>query len=261
MLKCAGARLGTGGGTPTDHQAYNDELAELRRAERIPDDSCAWVASLRAKAAMSPQLATQYADLAQQRHDQRVLEITSQIQSALTRRISWPDLDNPATARDEIPRVYALLDQLWCHDANAAMKAQTDVEAWAALREKGISDEQTCRATPTCMGARIAVPLCQAIAIRRAAMRRIAQERANPAGVDLNTLHELGQQAEENDAIAADLKARYAAVSRTRHSATLRATRTQRPAAGTSGRADRPTSRGRDRGLHLRPRRPMAATS
>ena len=106
----------------------------------------------------------------------------------------------------------ALVDQLWCYDANAAMKAQTDVEAWAALREKGISDEQTCRATSTCTGARIAVPLCQAIAIRRAAMRGIAQERANPAGVDLNTLHELGQQVQDNDAIAADLKARYAAV-------------------------------------------------
>jgi hypothetical protein len=93
------------------------------------------------------------------------------------------------------------------------MRAQTDVEAWAALREKDISDEQTCRATPTCMGARIAVPLCQAIAIRRAAMRGIARERANPARVvDLNTLHELGQQVQEKDAIAADLKARYAAV-------------------------------------------------
>ena len=180
-------------------KAYNDELAELRRSERIPDDSCVWLASLRAKAVMSPLFSTRYADLAQQLRDRRVLDITSQIQSALTQRISWPDLDDPATARDEIPRVNALVDPLWCYDASAALKAQTNVEIWDALREKGISDEQTCRATATCMGARIAVPLCQAIAIRRAAMRGIAQERANPAGVvDLNALHELGRQVQEN---------------------------------------------------------------
>jgi hypothetical protein len=129
-------------------RAYNDELAELRQVERIPDDSCVWVASLRARAVTSQFFSTQYADLAQTRRDRRVVEITSQIQSALTQRISWPDLDDPATARDEIPRVNALVDQLWCYDAPAALKAQTDVEAWAALREKGISDEQTCRATP-----------------------------------------------------------------------------------------------------------------
>ena len=146
-------------------EAGDDELAELKQAEQTPDDSCENIAGLRAKAAASPHFSKQYNDLAQQRRDQRVREITSRIQGALTRRISWPDLEDPTTGREDIPDTRALVEQLRCYDGDAATRVQPDVDAWAAAREKAISDEQTCRAAPSCMGARIAVPLCQAIAI------------------------------------------------------------------------------------------------
>jgi hypothetical protein len=157
-------------------------------------------------------VASEYSKLAQERRDDRVRRVTGEIGSWLKAFVSLQDADNPAQAREDIPKTRALLEDLHCYDAAAADKLRADVDAWASAREKAISDEETCRATPACMGARVAVPLCEAIATRRGAMQDIARQRANRAGaVNLALVHDLRQQVQEDDATITELRAKYLA--------------------------------------------------
>ena len=70
--------------------------------------------------------------------------------------------------------------------------------------------EKQCRATPACMGARIAVLICDELGQRRALVQQIATEKANPSGVvNLATLHDLGTSIQSLDAMLADARAAY----------------------------------------------------
>ena len=80
----------------------------------------------------------------------------------------------------------------------------------AAKVAKMIADEQACRATPTCMAARVAKEICNDIATLKDVKRQIADEKANPGGVvDLELLHGLGERQQANEAAIRDEKAQY----------------------------------------------------
>jgi hypothetical protein len=158
-------------------------------------------------------VASEYDKLAQDRRAERVRGITGEIGSWLKAFVPLQDVDNPAQVRDDIPKTKALVEDLRCYDAAAAAKAQADVDAWASAREKAIADEEACRADPACMGARVAAPLCEAVAGRRGVLQDIARHRAKAGGAsDATVLHDLGLQVKEYDATIAELRGKYTAI-------------------------------------------------
>lgn len=89
------------------------------------------------------------------------------------------------------------------------------VEKWASRVEELLADESKCRASPECMAKRVidgtGPEMCPIIADRNEALRQIAAERANPAGVvNLATLHDLGERVQIDNSNIAKLKAEYA---------------------------------------------------
>ncbi len=120
---------------------------------------------------------------------------------------------NPGAHRKDIDDAKAILEQIRAADEGAATTAQPDFDSWLTEWEKYISDEETCRAAPKCLADRVAVPLCEAIAGKREALRGIAQERRNPAGVvNLTALHDMGEDAQIDEATIQELRAKYAAL-------------------------------------------------
>ena len=194
----------------------SDLLQKYQNDERALGDSCEDIASLEATAATIRQqdptegMVSRYTVLAQSRRAERVRSLNYQLQMAISSRASLSEAQDPSDALEAIPKARALLDRLQCYDADAAATVRSNFDGWASGVEKAVADERRCRATPACMGARVAAPLCDAVQARRDAVQRIAHERANPAGVvDLTTLHDLGQAVQDNDATIAELKAKY----------------------------------------------------
>jgi hypothetical protein len=211
-----------------DEQQRNDaeDAAALTTREEVArlGSSCADVAAL-GKAAVArsrdrvrysgPTAAEEYRSLAARRRSERVGSIGPDIRRQIQLTRPTTEMD-PAATRGKISTIKALLEDLRCYDESAAAKIQADVDSWAAALEQAVSDEESCRTTPRCMAARIAIPLCEAITSRREALQSIATERRNPAGVvDLNTLHDLGQRVQDADATIAQLRTTYTATTRT----------------------------------------------
>jgi hypothetical protein len=145
-------------------------------------------------------------------HRGHVYELTHGITGKMDQPPHLEAMDTPSDARTTVVQpVLELQAQLRQYDADAADKLQARVDAWSAGVDKQIADEEKCRQTPQCMGDRIALPLCDAIADRRDAAQSIVKERSNPGGVvDLSALHDLGQRIQQDDAAIASLKRQYA---------------------------------------------------
>jgi len=102
-----------------------------------------------------------------------------------------------------------------CFDPDAAKTTTAEVEQWATSLENQIAEEERCRATPACMGARIAEQICPVLDERRETAAQISTEKRNPAGVvNLAVLHDLGQKLQYEDATIARLKAEFATAAR-----------------------------------------------
>lgn len=129
-----------------------------------------------------------------------------------TLRLAEANLDD---VRKLIAEACALPAGITCFDPEAAKTTTAEVETWATSLEGQIAEEEKCRATPACMGARVAEQLCPVLDERRETAAAITTEKRNPAGVvNLATLHDLGQKLQYEDAMIARLKSEYAAAAK-----------------------------------------------
>lgn len=129
--------------------------------------------------------------------------------------------DTPDGARadvaDESPmqaiaRMRVKIEALRATNPDVASKAGQILDGLEQSMKSRIDAETKCRATPACMGERIAALACSAISDRRGAAQAIVDEKKNPAGViDLVKLHDLGQAVQDLDARIATWKKQYLA--------------------------------------------------
>jgi hypothetical protein len=191
-----------------DRKQDDDERVKFEADRNRFADSCTDLAELEkaASAAKKPNVASRYRATISERRASSVRKI---VQSLEWRTGRAPKVE---VGRDEIAAARKSVEDLRCFDEDAAIKAKATVDAWATGVEKAVADEDACQASAACMGARAAVPVCNAIRDRRTYVNEIAQERRNPGGVvDLNALHDLGQRIQDIDAGLPGLKADYKA--------------------------------------------------
>jgi hypothetical protein len=120
-------------------------------------------------------------------------------------------LSDPNDARRSVADVRKKAGLLRCYDTTAGAEMDEKMTRWIANLDTAITQELACRASPECMAQRTAGQLCGVLAERRDAAHQIQVEKSNPGGVvDLETLHDLGQKIQFDDANAAQLRARYA---------------------------------------------------
>lgn len=202
-----------------DIQQYNEDALRLK-------SSCADIAELERRAStVGPKTAIRYHDEAARRRDTQVQAIKTRLVVEFERAKQWTRAyfaagDTPDGARSDLaaptPResfatMRSLIDQLRCYEPDAASEMAKGVDGLAANTETMIADETKCRATPACIGPRMAANLCQWIADRRSAAHDIQTEKKNPAGVvDLVKLHDLGEAVQTLDAQIASGKAQFA---------------------------------------------------
>lgn len=143
----------------------------------------------------------------------------AEIQKRTTKvhRLAEEDLGD---VRKLIAEARALPAGITCFDPEAAKATTAEVETWATSLEGQLAEEEKCRATPACMGARIVEQLCPILDERRETAAAITTEKRNPAGVvNLSTLHDLGEKLQYEDSMIARLKSEYAAAARKAFSA------------------------------------------
>jgi hypothetical protein len=143
--------------------------------------------------------------------------ITSKVEHAMGQRSDMAEVESPDDGLGQVEEARRTLAELDCYrpDASRAADLRVRLDAWAASVERGVAEEKRCRATPLCMGDRIAEPLCEAIRDRRLCFEQMATERRNPSGyVNKGTLHDLGRQIQDDDAKIAALRKEYAHVAR-----------------------------------------------
>ena len=229
-------------------QVYEDNENVYRENMKRLKGSCEDIKTLAdmAVAAPTPEIRDRYQRRAITARNSRMEDIPREIQSLISRH-GWgatdlPNFADPTEARKEIEYARSLVTELRCYDAaateiptesesadayrirnaqpvglpvDAGVTAQGDaelVERWAADREAAIQTEINCRATPDCMGARAAVPICKLIAERADAVRSMARERQNPSGyVDKAVLHDLGSDIQRDDEELRKLKGDFVA--------------------------------------------------
>lgn len=110
-------------------------------------------------------------------------------------------------------QMISALEEIKCLDAEAAGEPATRVSARNTEIKVLLDAETACRSSAPCLGGRAASQLCQLIPNRAAAAADIAKERANPGGVvDLQKLHDLGQNVQDFDAAIAKWKTSYASL-------------------------------------------------
>lgn len=154
--------------------------------------------------------AGRYRLLARQQRDGQIRLRRDDIKKRTAKEYTLGEVDLSVVRRD-ITATRALPTEMRCYDIEAANATSAEVETWAKAMEKAVSEEETCRATPACMGARIAGQLCPILVDRRETAAQIAAERRNPGGVvNLATLHDLGEKLQYADAMVAKLKSEYA---------------------------------------------------
>ncbi len=188
-----------------ERQAQNRAKEEdLQRAERERDAATRAQAAQDQRGELRAELAQKFANAFRQTDmsDLEEVEDLSALRASL------------ASSKSELEGVVSKLREV---DSTAADQAQADIDAWVAKREKPITEEETCRATPKCIAdrseRRIALDICRNIDVRKGAYADIAQERSNPSGVvDLNRLHGLGETIQEADSKLATLRKDYARV-------------------------------------------------
>lgn len=165
-------------------------------------------------------IVSQYETLLEERRASGMRSITTKIDSITKKRLSLMDVEDPASARVDIEPTRNLVSELVCYDAGAAAAKKDEVDGWARELDENVSIEISCRASPKCMGGRLAKPICDALSDKRAAQQGIAEERRNPSGVvDLRALHDLGERIQDDDATIADLERKYASMTRQSFSA------------------------------------------
>jgi hypothetical protein len=219
--------------TPDQRKAYavcwqsvqRDQRRYASDAARLTD-SCADIASLRAIAGeVVPSVARAYLDEADRREKRQAAQIKAVTAELFAKANGWTveffsegdtpdgargDIEGTETPRVAIPAVKERLERARCYSDTEVTRADAVLDKLSALMESAIADEAKCRATPSCMGARIAVNVCGWIASRKDALREIASEKANPGGVvDLVKLHDLGQSVQALDGRIGAGKADY----------------------------------------------------
>ena len=159
---------------------------------------------------------------------QDVFDMKQKVEESLLRdwRVWIGNHDDLTDVRPQIARTKENADRIRCLQADRpgsdgeaighGIDVNKDrVESWASRVEELLADELKCRASPECMAKRVidgtAAAICPIIADRNEALRQIAAERANPAGVvNLATLHDLGERVQIDNGYIAKLKAEYA---------------------------------------------------
>jgi hypothetical protein len=176
-----------------------------------PSPSCDAISSFETGATrVGDVTADRYRRVGRSRRDEQVGLHRQEIQKRTTKplRLAEANLDD---VRKLIAETRPLPAGITCFDPDAAKVTAGEVQAWATSLESQIAAEEKCRATPACMGARIAEQLCPILDERRETAAAISTERSNPAGVvNLATLHDLGQKLQYEDAMIARLKSEYA---------------------------------------------------
>jgi hypothetical protein len=126
--------------------------------------SCADLDELERRAATVDQLGPgQYRRLKAARSARELSVVRPQLQKALTTQYELANLTTPDDLQQEIASDKALADRIRCLDAHIA----AEIDAWSTHMTSAIADEKSCRAKPTCMGARIAPGLCDVVALQR----------------------------------------------------------------------------------------------
>jgi len=164
------------------------------------------------------EIVARFREKARKRRDEHLQQIKGRIESAMRRRVNLTEAADPESARAPVQEVQRLVAEAACpNEGRLDLLAELAgrVEAWAAATEKGIQEEKACRATPSCIGGRVAKPLCEAIQRRKDLAADIARERANPAGVvNLTYLNQLGREVQDTDDEIANLKKDYASAAK-----------------------------------------------
>lgn len=222
LARSAGAQGGKGNDnreTLREIQQYNEDAIRLK-------SSCADIAELESRAStVGPTTAIRYRDEAASRRKSQVQAIQTRLIIEFERAKQWTRAyfaagDTPDGARNDLaaptPResfatMRSFIDQLRCYEPDAANEMAKGVDGLAATTETMIADETKCRATPACVGPRMAANLCQWIADRRSALHDIETERKNPGGVvDVVKLHDLGETVQALGGQIASGKTQYA---------------------------------------------------
>jgi hypothetical protein len=87
------------------------------------------------------------------------------------------------------------------------------VNGWASALESAIAEELKCRTSVECMAGRVASQICATMADRQEAQRQIAAEKKNAGGgVNLVTLHDLGERIQIDSDNIGNLKTQYASM-------------------------------------------------
>lgn len=155
-----------------------------------------------------------YRRVSMSRRDEQISVRRQDIQKRTTKPLRLAEVDL-SDVRKLIAEARALPAGITCFDADAAKTTIAEVETWATSLESQIAEEEKCRASPACMGARVAEQLCPVIEERRETAAAITTEKRNPAGVvNLATLHDLGEKLQYEDSMITRLKAEYAAAAK-----------------------------------------------
>lgn len=174
--------------------------------------TCAGVAALDARAAQctNPIMGPKYREAAASRRRDLAGSVLIDIARRTHDVPAVQDLASPDAVLANIEPAKVRLEELKCLDPAAGATAQQTIDTWAVAVAKAVADENTCRATPACVGARIAVDLCTEISRRKGNFEEIAKEKRNPGGVvNLTYLHQLGEAIQDNDAKIKELRALY----------------------------------------------------
>ncbi len=197
-----------------DARQLRDDTVKLNAASASVGTSCADIDAFeRTAETVAAYTADQFHSFARSLRSKQTEERRAAINATMGKTYNLPDSNAPGGLRENIAPTKKLAAEIRCYDASVAKAEEEEVATWAMNLEKAIKDEEVCRATPSCLGDRVAARICPILTDRKEALAGIAQERRNPGGVvDLVALHDYGERAQIDAGNIASLKAEYSSI-------------------------------------------------